>query len=472
MLTGCQAFREMFTARPEVAAEAKGQVLRVERLAQLMTSIKGVPLTREATGFIANMWVDYTLFAQAVAAGRNLADSATAAQALWPDLAEARGEHWHDTLIAHRDALKPQVADSLYKADSLRIIQHILVRLAPNAEPPVRDAARRKADRLYAQLKAGANFAELAKKESDDPGTKLEGGYLPPAPRGKWVTAFDSAAWTLAPGAMSPVIQSPFGFHIIRRPPVDEVRDRLLAFVRRQIGVKIDSVYLDSLATRHHLQIAGGAVSAMRKALADRDQAHQSTEAIVTYDGGNVTVAYFMRWVSALGPTFGPQLAGSPDSSLRRFARIVGQNKILLEQADSAGIRVSKDEWTALQQRYAAQVDSLRESLGISGSEISDPAASAADRAKVAGLKLETFWDGLAASRSRPRPIPDQLATVLREEGGFSINQAGLDRALELARALKAKADSAEAAPKRMPAETPTPGAAPTAPSTVAPGGK
>jgi len=61
---GC---KDAFRARPEVAAEAGGQELKTERLATLMAGIKGVPMTREAAEFISGMWVDQTLFAQAIA---------------------------------------------------------------------------------------------------------------------------------------------------------------------------------------------------------------------------------------------------------------------------------------------------------------------------------------------------------------------------------------------------------------------
>lgn len=468
-LVGCSGLRDMFSARPEVAAEAKGQELKVERLATLMTALKGVPMTREAAEFIANTWVDYTLFSQAVAAGRDLADSAIAAQVLWPELAEARGVRWHDTLVAHRAPLKPELADSVYQADVVRVFQHILIRVPPNAEPPIRQAARKKADQVYGRVKSGGDFAKFAAQFSDDPGSKADGGYLPPAPRGKWVTAFDSAGWTLNPGGMTSVVESPFGFHIIRRPPPAEVRDRLLAFTRQQVGQKIDSMYLDSLGLRKHLVVAGDAPATMRKAVVDRDNALNSAEVLATYDGGTLTVADFMRWVTAGGPGWAGDLATRPDSILSKFARLIGQNKLLLGQADSAGIRPSPEEWASMRQRYRGQLDSLRMSLDIAAGDIVDPATPAADRARVAAIKLDSYWDRLVAGRSRPRPIPGQLSALLRAEGGYHVNQAALDRALDLARDLKSKADSAARAPQPIPG--PAPGAPPAAPA-PAPGGQ
>lgn len=471
-LAGCDNLREMSSARPEVAAEASGQQLKVERLARMMTSIKGVPLTREAAEFIANMWVDHTLFAQALTGGTSLADSSVAAQVLWPDISEVRGGRWHDSLVSRRAPMVPGTADSVYGAGEVRLLQHILLRVPPNAEPPARAAARRKADAAYQKLQGGANFAQLATRISEDPGSKGDSGYLPPAPRGKWVTAFDSAGWTLAPGAMTPVIESPFGYHIIRRPPADEVRDRLIAYARERIGVSIDSVYLDSLGIRRKLTVAGGAAATMRSALGDRSGASHSRKALATYQGGTMTVADFMRWVNALGPAWGRDLLGRPDSALTQFVRLIAQNQLLLQQADSAGITLTPAEWSGMLARYRGQLDTLRMNLDLSGADLTDPGNAPADRVRVAAIKVESYWDRIATGALRPRPIPAQLAAVLREPNHFKVNNAGIARAVELAQALKAKADSAAQAPQAVP-NLPAQGAAPFTPTApAAPAGK
>ena len=91
---------------------------------------------------------------------------------------------------------------------------------------PARDEARRKAQAtVLARLRAGADFGALALTESQDLGSARDSGYLPPSPRGKFVTAFDSAAWALPPGGLSGIVETPFGYHIIRRPGPEAVRD-------------------------------------------------------------------------------------------------------------------------------------------------------------------------------------------------------------------------------------------------------
>ncbi len=173
-----------------------------------------------------------------------------------------------------------------------------------------------------------------------------------------------------------------------------------------------------------------------------------------------LTLGDFMRWVGALGPNWGNQLIAQPDSSLTRFVRLIAQNQLLLRQADSAGITVTPTEWEGLMQRYRAQIDTLRMGLDLFGSDITDPATPAADRARVAGIKVESYWDRIASGAQRPRPIPGQVVAVLREAGEYKVNPAGLARAVELATALKAKADSAAQAPQPVPNQ-PAPGAAP-----------
>src|SRR5206468_6058720 len=84
---------------------------------------------------------------------------------------------------------------------------------------------RRQAEQLLPQARgAGPHFAQLATRYSDDPGSKVQGGSLGLSQRGQFVQAFEDAAWQLEPGAVSAVVKSPFGYHIIRRPPLGEVR--------------------------------------------------------------------------------------------------------------------------------------------------------------------------------------------------------------------------------------------------------
>ncbi len=102
-LVGCGNFRDLFSAHADVAAEAAGQQLPSQRLAQILSSGgKGVKINRETADYVANVWIDYSLFGQAVAENKLPVDSVSVAEAVWPDISELKGTHWHDSLMARR----------------------------------------------------------------------------------------------------------------------------------------------------------------------------------------------------------------------------------------------------------------------------------------------------------------------------------------------------------------------------------
>jgi hypothetical protein len=144
---------------------------------------------------------------------------------------------------------------------------------------------------------------------------------------------------------------------------------------------------------------------------------------------------------------------------------------MLLQQADSAGIRPSEVEWAGLMQRYKGQVDTIRMSLGLTAADLSDPSPPEADRVRAASLKIESYWDRVANGGPRPRPIPAQLAAVLRQGTEHRVDQAGVLRAVELAKEQKARIDSLGGKPSTTPAPGATPGAAPTPPAATPPSG-
>ncbi len=77
-------------------------------------------------------------------------------------------------------------------------------------------AARAEADSILTKLRAGEDFAALAKHYSEDPGTKEKGGDLGWFRRGQMVQSFEDAAYAMVPGEISGIVESPFGFHIIK----------------------------------------------------------------------------------------------------------------------------------------------------------------------------------------------------------------------------------------------------------------
>jgi peptidyl-prolyl cis-trans isomerase D len=478
-LVGCGNFRDLFSAHADVAAEAAGQQLPAQRLAQIMAAGgKGVKLNRQTADFVTNVWVDYALFGQALAQGKLPVDSASVAEVVWPEISELKGTHWHDTLMSRRGAVSEAQVDSLYRTADTRLLQHILFTARANAAPAERAASRSKAQAALAQIRKGASFDKLAAQLSEDPGSKPDSGYLPPGPKGRFVPAFDSAGWSLQPGQVSGLVETPFGYHIIKRPSMEEARSRLIGYLQQRAGIRLDSLYMDSLATANKIEVLSGAPAAMRQAADAPDQSRKSDKALVKYTGGALTVKDYLRWLRALPPQYNQQLQEANDSVLNRFARILTQNVLLLREADANKIAIAPTEWTALKQQYEGQLDTLKREMDLQGGDLTDSSIALDEREKVAGLKVERYFDQLIEGKSRLRPLPSALATLLRERLPYTIHEAGVSRALELAGEEKAKADSA--APKRgmqrAPGGPPVPGmqqappGAPPAPSQPAPG--
>lgn len=117
-----------------------------------------------------------------------------------------------------------------------RRASHILIKAEPSATAEQKKAARAKAEQLLAQVqKNPAEFAELAKKNSDDPGSAANGGDLDFFGKGAMTKAFDSAVFSLQPGQISGVVESDYGFHIIRLTAIRGGKPQPFETVRAQI---------------------------------------------------------------------------------------------------------------------------------------------------------------------------------------------------------------------------------------------
>ena len=133
--------------------------------------------------------------------------------------------------------------------------RHILVLLNQKATKAQQDSALVRADSIYNALKTGADFAELARKCSNDPGSARRGGDLSWVQRGQMVKEFEEAIFSMKPGDISKPVLSPYGYHIIRLDgkqnffPYDSVHADILRFIeQRGLREGIISQNLDSLA--------------------------------------------------------------------------------------------------------------------------------------------------------------------------------------------------------------------------------
>jgi peptidyl-prolyl cis-trans isomerase D len=93
---------------------------------------------------------------------------------------------------------------------------HILVKVDPDADEETREERRLFAEGILEEIQQGQDFAELARTKSDDTTSAVKGGSLGYFSRGSMVQAFEDAAFSMKPGDISELVETPFGYHIIK----------------------------------------------------------------------------------------------------------------------------------------------------------------------------------------------------------------------------------------------------------------
>jgi peptidyl-prolyl cis-trans isomerase D len=161
-----------------------------------------------------------------------------------------------------------------YQVPETATSRHILISVPEGADAKTDAAAKAKAEMVQKQLQAGGSWADLAKKYSDDPGSKNTGGELGPAERGKMVPAFDTAIFTQKIGDIT-IVKSNFGYHVVQveartsahTKPLSEVQGDILATLQRQDLTTAQENYaqaltseavkngLEKTAAAHHLDV-------------------------------------------------------------------------------------------------------------------------------------------------------------------------------------------------------------------------
>ena len=183
---------------------------------------------------------------------------------------------------------KPQITDgeiqqyydqnqAQYRVDAQVKVRHILISVDPNAGAAADAAAKAKAQGILDQLRKdnGKEFADLAKKNSDDPGSKDQGGELGWIKHGVTVAQFDQVAFAQKPGQISDLVKTQFGYHIIQTEekqdahvkPLSEVKSTIVDTLTKQreaqamqafaqqLAAEAQKTTLAATAAAHHLKV-------------------------------------------------------------------------------------------------------------------------------------------------------------------------------------------------------------------------
>lgn len=175
-----------------------------------------------------------------------------------------------DAEVNSKVAVTPKDVDDFYAKNPDKFKEpesvhaaHILILTPQGANAAAKARAKAAAGAILKQVRGGGDFAKLAREKSQDPGSAPNGGDLNFFAKGQMVPQFEEAAFQLKPGEVSPVVESPFGFHIIkmleRRPartvPLEEARPQVTEFLKQQQASQKTVAFIDQLKAKSRIEI-------------------------------------------------------------------------------------------------------------------------------------------------------------------------------------------------------------------------
>jgi len=209
-----------------------------------------------------------------------------------------------------------------YKLPDRVHVRHILVKTPPlgadgKVDQKAPDAAKTKAEGLLKQIQNGGNFEELAKKNSDDPGSAAKGGELPTFQHGAMVPEFEQAAFALQnKGQLSGLVKSQYGYHIIqlidKQPAHTKSLDEVKADIAPIVKQQKESKAADELARALEAQAKA---QGLDKAAAAHSLPIQASDYFSNTDSlpGIGQAPDFMQAAFSAKPKSPPQLARTPN---------------------------------------------------------------------------------------------------------------------------------------------------------------
>jgi peptidyl-prolyl cis-trans isomerase D len=302
-------------------------------------------------------------------------------------------------------------------------VRHILIQVPPNADAKTDAAAKQKAEDVLKQLKAGGNFAELAKKYSDDPGSKDQDGELGMIQRGVTVPAFENVAFSLRPGQLSDVVKTQFGYHIIQveakdtahLKPLEEVKTQILATLTREKEAQQQAAYAQQLASE-----------AARSSLASTAGAHHLQLVTTDYLEQNAVVPGLTDSTKLLSSAFSAQKGGAPQIAS------TGEGYAVFQVAD-----IKPAHAPTFEEYKSHLLDDFRQQqlpglLARKTNELADKAHAEGNLAQAAKEVGATIKTSDLVDRTGQVPDIGQLASVAPDV--FNLNVGQISKAINTGR--------------------------------------
>ncbi|HUG41117.1 MAG TPA: peptidylprolyl isomerase [Longimicrobiales bacterium] len=306
---------------------------------------------------------------------------------------------------------EPELRAAYARSPEPELVVRHLVLLSERWRPEEhRDSARRRAREALERARFGESFESLVAEYSDEPGAAQRGGLLAPGRKGSWVAEFWEAASVIRPGELSPVVETEYGYHVIRLEerravPFEEVRGEVLERL----------VDLPSALSRAQdwAEAEYGALRVDTAALAawQAGPGLSAADTLVSWPAregaGVLTAADLDAYVATLGPEARAEVRGGDGGPALGVAESAARARLLADRARRRGLEPSIAQRAAVERRWALRIQGWAEALGF--------ATGMRPRAvKEAALEaLGSERQGVAVARSELEAVSGVLRTLV-----------------------------------------------------------
>lgn len=344
----------------KVVAEVGDETITVEEVAEYMKRT-GRGANREAVeGAVGNL-VDLHLVEMRARARHQLSAQESLQMREWREVLlinQFREDVvWQDVEVDEA-ALREWYEENV--GEEVRV-RHILIGSEPSVSEQEKALARALADSLHQAIERGADMAELAAEHSDDPGSAQQGGLLGWSTRGSWVEPFENAALSTSEGELAPVVETQFGYHVLkvegkRKQTFEELREEIEQQVMMPERSEAEQAYVTNLmetsGIEFHEQNVDRFIALVRADPPEEPDAAQRDLPLATYrDGGKISLGELWFLYEALPGPNQRAIARLDQAGMIQAISTLVQQRLLLDKANAADVELDSVRQGQLEER-------------------------------------------------------------------------------------------------------------------------
>jgi len=455
---------------PNTVARAAGIDFTVDEAAEILAPQTQLPNQTLVVDALASLWVDYFLLARTTAEDSTLSNL-DVTPLVDMNLDQELVFLLREEVVQVDTAFTEEELRQIYESElpGARVLaRHILLRIPVGATQAQEDSVRALAESLRRRILEGENFALLAGEFSQDPGSAPNGGSLGSFARGEMVPPFEEAAFALAVGEISPVVETTFGLHLILVderiiPPIDENLDQFRLQLQNRRVMEAESTFVASVIEDAEIEIMADGFETARQLASDPDielTRRALNRTLVKFEGGTITVGDYRDWVQLRAMGIRHEIRTSSDEQMDGLMRNLARERLLVKKAIDQGIEFTQAHRDSLATAIREGVRTVVRQMGFGDLEAADPGTIDS----VANVAVMEFLHGAVVEGREVIPLGG-VSIALRRQYDARIFDAGLERTVARITEMRAQL------PLNPPVEQAPVPTEPTTPDTAGPTG-